>query len=1236
MLGKVLMLLIGGLMVGLNANAGENIYPDPGFEAGGVAGVARTGARAGYLKGDGKTWVRMGAMGGKVGNLEPFATYQARAYVKAAVRSGSPQALFCYQNHAFGWAFIRSAGDVKNWTEWHAVETTFIAPGDSMVIHPLAGVGDYEAWVDDVIVEKVKSPEETMKAIEAKGKLSEDEVGLLARYYLSKDLPQKARALMELKVAHTAKADVAYALYNYSKRTAPNDMEQRKRCVADILGLMAPGTENVPNWTYRFDALTTGMTPDEKMWVCKRALEEGPLTSGAATFLQPVIEVYLGDIVTRSELAERIKVAEAAVRAGLAKGAEAQGYTPEQRPAVVKACKELKGAARVVEEAQGRLAARHEGRCIVRIGGKKVSAQTHAIVIPTAATPQEEHAAKDLQRHLKVIAGEEIPLMKDADVGERTPIVVGKSALIEKLGVQVDFESLGGEGIIIKTVGPALILAGNKRGTLYACYTFLEDYLNCRWLTPDCAVLPQTGTFSIADIDRRCVPPLEYRDLEFFSAFDADWCVRNKINSRYHTLDEERGGRCGWGGFCHTFHALVPPEQYFKSNPEYYSEIAGKRVGPPEHTQLCLTNTNVAQLVTAAVRRWFKENPEGTYYSVSQMDWGNYCQCPKCGALAEEEGSQAGPLLHFVNAVADGIRKDFPDKIIDTFAYQYSRKPPKHVRPRPNVLVRLCSIECCFVHPLESDGYNKSFREDIESWAKICDRFYVWDYAINFHHLIMPYPNLYVLQPNINFFIRNNVKGIFEQGNQSTRGGEFSELRAWMLAKMLWDPSYDTDRAIDEFVAGYYDAAAGPIRKYINLIHKKARASPDRHMGIHSGMIGSPFSVWYLTPEVIGESGKLFDAAEQAVRNKPEVLQRVQTARLPLIYSRIMLARTVYREEGDRLVLSAQPEFGLLLDRFEKIAEAERATELREFASDSLKEWVEWQRKRSAGLDIVRLRNAYLEVCILPQRDGRIWRIRHLPTGRDILKRFGVEGYWYPTEGGYEESGECRDGWPAWQKYPWPGWNEPYTVSSRTEQTATLEGTLNEGLKIRRSVALDAQQPIIRISSTVSNSAPSLRSVTLFASCAFDTGDNENRSVWTRTQDGSWKKNLVPAKKAEEAVRKTLLHGTDLPQGEWALINDSAGLAVVNRFDPQQVKQCGLRGSDGAQRRIIFDAWVRPQLHCLGWIGNDEGRVNLDLSSAKADLQTGETLSLTHRYEIVRPASLLGTAPAAPSSGSSQ
>ena len=274
----------------------------------------------------------------------------------------------------------------------------------------------------------------------------------------------------------------------------------------------------------------------------------------------------------------------------------------------------------------------------------------------------------------------------------------------------------------------------------------------------------------------------------------------------------------------HTFYPLIPPEKYFAEHPEWFSEIDGKRT--TEHAQLCLTNEDMRKELVKNLKERLRNNPAATIASVSQNDWIGNCKCKNCAAIEQEEGSPAGLMLRFVNAVAADIEQEFPNVAISTLAYQYTRKPPKITKPRDNVIVQLCSIECSFCKPL-ADERNKAFRDDIVGWSQMCKRLYIWDYTTNFRHHIMPHPNLRVLGPNVKFFADHNVKGIFEQGAYTTSGAEMAELRAWVLAKLLWDPSRDGEALTNEFIEGYYGPAAPHIKAYLKVTHDAVEQSGD-------------------------------------------------------------------------------------------------------------------------------------------------------------------------------------------------------------------------------------------------------------------------------------------------------------------------------------------------------------------------------------------------------------------------
>ena len=500
------------------------------------------------------------------------------------------------------------------------------------------------------------------------------------------------------------------------------------------------------------------------------------------------------------------------------------------------------------------------------------------IVISADATESEQHAANELADFLRQITGTKFEIQAHPTAGKSRLLVGPGAAKLAMSDFSID--GLGSDGIIIRTVGDDLILAGGRpRGTLYAVYTFLEEHVGCRWWSSKVSSIPIKPTLEIGTLNIRYVPPLEYRESFWFDAFNGDWAVRNKSNGNSVRVDDKRGGKHIYEGFVHTFFPLIPPKKYFGDHPEWFSEIKGKR--SHERTQLCLTNEEMRKELIKNLKERLRKNPAATIASVSQNDWRGNCQCSKCAAIEKEEGSPAGLMLRFVNAVAGEIEDEFPNVAISTLAYQYTRKPPKITKPRPNVIVRLCSIECSFSKPL-ADERNKKFRDDIVGWSKICNRLYIWDYTTNFRHYIMPHPNLLVLGPNVKFFVDHNVKGIFEQGAYTSNGAEMAELRAWVLAKLLWYPTLDGRKLIGEFIEGYYGPASSLIKDYLEITHDAVEESGDQ-LGCFS-----QHTAKFLSFETLSKGWEKLKAAEATVTDDPGLHFRVQVAQMPIMYTFMM------------------------------------------------------------------------------------------------------------------------------------------------------------------------------------------------------------------------------------------------------------------------------------------------------------------------------------------------------------
>lgn len=523
----------------------------------------------------------------------------------------------------------------------------------------------------------------------------------------------------------------------------------------------------------------------------------------------------------------------------------------------------------------------------------------YVIIKGVACSPSETTAAAELQSYITQISGKTLELKTDAAQTTAHEIIVGKTNREGESTFTVDRAALGDEGFMVKVVGEKLVIAGGElRGTLYGVYNFLEQDLGCRWFTPSVSVIPNNPTIQIdAMLDYSQKPVFEYRYQDWNCTLNADWRVKQKMNEGADAV--AYGGTHFYANGCHSMGSLLP-ETYFEEHPEYFSYREDKDAWTTD--QRCLTNPDVLAIVTQNVRTALLASPRARIVSITQNDNGGYCQCEHCKASDAMYGGPSGTNIWFVNQVAAALEDEFPNAQFDTFAYQYTRTPPQNIVPRDNVLVRLCSIECCFSHPLEECGIMRirsesrldkfpfieldslrartadvesAFANDMKGWGDICKNLYVWDYTTNFMMYLSIFANSQVLSPNMQFFAANNVKGVFEEGNAASVSGEFGELRAYILAKLLWDPTADVEYLMDDFLKGYYgEDSAQYIKDYIDIITNKT-LNTSHHIHIfqwqYEGLI--------FTGKERKQIDALWDAAEKHAGNDQQ-LADIQRSRL--------------------------------------------------------------------------------------------------------------------------------------------------------------------------------------------------------------------------------------------------------------------------------------------------------------------------------------------------------------------
>lgn len=477
-------------------------------------------------------------------------------------------------------------------------------------------------------------------------------------------------------------------------------------------------------------------------------------------------------------------------------------------------------------------------------------------------------AARMMQKFIRRISNAEIPVIHAHAKPRKGDILIGRSS--DSRITEDGFRALSRDGRLT-------IESTDSPGALYGVITILERYLGCNYWSEHDFSAPRQSTVILPDFDFIDNPAFRYRQSQ-------NYALRTDSDYRKWMRLEEPSDEFAAGLWVHTFDRLLPSAIYGETHPEYYAWFNGAR-HPGKASQWCLSNPEVFEIVATRIDSIFKANPGRNMISVSQND-GNYtfCQCDACAAIDSVEGAQSGSIIRFLNRLADR----FPDKQFSTLAYLYTMHPPKLTRPRPNVNIMLCDIDCYREVPLQGNPSGRDFLKALNGWAKISDNIFLWDYGINFDGTSTPFPNFHIIAPNIRTFRDNNVKMHFSQ-IAGYRGGDMSELRTWLISKLMWNPDADVDSLKRVFLNGFYGPAAPYIDKYLTLME--------------GALLGSRIPLWIydspvthkdgmLNPVLLSTYNHLFDSAENAVDADSAFLDRVRRSRLPLQYAELEILRT--------------------------------------------------------------------------------------------------------------------------------------------------------------------------------------------------------------------------------------------------------------------------------------------------------------------------------------------------------
>ena len=778
------------------------------------------------------------------------------------------------------------------------------------------------------------------------------------------------------------------------------------------------------------------------------------------------------------------------------------------------------------------------------------------IVCEPGAIESERYAANEFQTlfaemigHTLEIAGKPAPGIASIFIGPGAVAASGRSAAPE---------TLGEEGLRIGVAENAICIDGGRpRGTLYGVYEFFEEYCGARYLTHDHTHFPSGAASRGIPLGERTHKPQFAFRWSYYGETNRNPAFAARLRTNTVAGDAKLGGITGYRLVGHNVAYLVPPSKYGGEHPEYYALVDGQRKlemhgGGP---QLCMTNPDVLDIVVDAVLEQIEKNPSARNINVAHMDNEGYCTCDKCAAIDAREESHAGATLAFVNAVAERVEKTHPDVLIGTYAYQFTRKPPKNIRARKNVMIQLCSIECCDFHAIDDPNcsLNRAFCEDMAGWKERADNIFVWHYNTNFKGYLLPFPNLRAIGPSVDYFAKNNGRGVFMQAAGNGFSTELSDLRNYVMSRCLWKPGRNSWDEAQEFCRLHYAEAAQPILDYLTYYHDLAGAS-----GLHPTCFPTESSL-SINPD---SARRILEYFEEALALAKTDAVRARVEKASLCGLRAALSASTMRLKYDNGVCRPDSnEFNSsLLERYAELCGKYGVSMDNEQtpASAYLAEMTELY----AGMKAVKIENDTWRVVLLPGSNAKIVDMTYMPTGRNILQparsldRFRFEEW-------------VRQG-------PGPRGDVILPHEARVEgNTAVITLLTEDGARIERTITLDGAA--VRFETVMTAKAPRIFDMAVHPEYDTGTSSADPNVLSVYVKQPRWvhaNKDWINAHptEAQTAFIRDALRG-----GSVAYFNHQAGFGVEQRFVPEDYESLVLYWSpDRIQINLEMNTRIVP------------------------------------------------------------
>ena len=447
----------------------------------------------------------------------------------------------------------------------------------------------------------------------------------------------------------------------------------------------------------------------------------------------------------------------------------------------------------------------------------------YSILIPSDADTFTSYAAEELQFFTEEATGFTLPIVRDSGVVENgSYISIGDTVLYNNSDLDLDKSILKDNGYYIRSKdNDVFIVGGDGRGNTNGVYTFLKYQFGYEYFA-DGAYSLERNVFdkNLMRFDVKDVPDIKYRSAGFG---EINYNVENTRRLRLYRGSE----------------IFIPIEGQTIHNVFYVVDEEARAAHPNWvgtcQNQLCYTRDadGLSDYVVEKLKTAIEENPDLNTVTFTQQDVNDWCACAECKKVIEKYKVNSATQILFINEVARKIKpwleETYPERDIKIciFAYFITLEAPVNYDAENDTYTPIDSeiilddMVAIYYAPYQARNYyplnaeqNSVYGTAMKKWASISDSLYLWLYGCHFSNYFIPLDNISSLQETIRYCVECNADYFYIQSQWNTVCSDWSRLKMYLQANLMWDCNQDVQSLIDRFFEGYFGPAADAMEEY--------------------------------------------------------------------------------------------------------------------------------------------------------------------------------------------------------------------------------------------------------------------------------------------------------------------------------------------------------------------------------------------------------------------------------------